>query len=218
MIVAVTRVNEINFLMGRNCKIAGRGVISEVGEFLEGAGKVVTKGIQFAGKAASKVMGVVSTLFDVGSSVLDYLQERERTVQFRTILESEIEVLNVLKLEYESLKRVKEEIEMAIEEKRALLIQEFQKKVENKIKSVKALVIEDISVFLATLRNSIMEIRKKMREILKTDGKTLDYARLEMKYYKLVREFVAFSNLIARCREVQTESENFTKELVGIGG
>ena len=157
-------------------------------------------------------------MLDVASSVFGYLKERERTSRFRIILESEIEVLNVLRIEYENLKEIKEKIKMAIEEKKKLLIEEFQEKVENKIRSVKALAIEDFSRLLSVLKNSIMEIRKEMKEILRTDGKNLGYARLEMKYYRLVREFVALSNLIAHCREARIENRNSVEELAGIGG
>jgi len=216
VIVAVARVDEISSLMGRNCRIAG-GSVTTPG-ILKEIGKVVVKGTKLASKAVSKVIGVVSILLDVASSVFGYLKERERTSRFRIILESEIEVLNVLRIEYENLKEIKEKIKMAIEEKKKLLIEEFQKKVENKIRSVKALAIEDFSRLLSVLKNSIMEIRKEMKEILRTDGKNLGYARLEMKYYRLVREFVALSNLIAHCREARIENRNSVKELAGIGG
>jgi hypothetical protein len=216
VIVAVARVDEISSLMGRNCRIVG-GSVTTPG-ILKEIGKVVVKGTKLASKAVSKVIGVVSILLDVASSVFGYLKERERTSRFRIILESEIEVLNVLRIEYENLKEIKEKIKMAIEEKKKLLIEEFQKKVENKIRSVKALAIEDFSRLLSVLKNSIMEIRKEMKEILRTDGKNLGYARLEMKYYRLVREFVALSNLIAHCREARIENRNSVKELAGIGG
>ena len=216
MIVAVARVDEISSLMGRNCRIAG-GSVTTPG-ILKEIGKVVVKGTKLASKAVSKVIGVVSILLDVASSVFGYLKERERTSRFRIILESEIEVLNVLRIEYENLKEIKEKIKMAIEEKKKLLIEEFQKKVENKIRSVKALAIEDFSRLLSVLKNSIMEIRKEIKEILRTDGKNLGYARLEMKYYRLVREFVALSNLIAHCREARIENRNSVEELAGIGG
>jgi len=216
VIVAVARVDEISSLMGRNCRIAG-GSVTTPG-ILKEIGKVVVKGTKLASKAVSKVIGVVSILLDVASSVFGYLKERERTSRFRIILESEIEVLNVLRIEYENLKEIKEKIKMAIEEKKKLLIEEFQKKVENKIRSVKALAIEDFSRLLSVLKNSIMEIRKEMKEILRTDGKNLGYARLEMKYYRLVREFVALSNSIAHCREARIENRNSVKELAGIGG